>query len=308
MHNQRQKKPNRLLFGFGLLFFLILSIACPQAFAIEGSMECRGLGTGSATNFTNLGNLQPNESFRVSMSANCTAVRTFASGASLGQFNRYLVGSADDVAIFHTNSQKIVPLQQPGYVGPVCLPLTCTRLTAGTPFIYEVLVIGRTGSGFGRYELAVLLNTTMIGSPTYNEHLQSFDITYTVAKPGCKMVTNSTLDLPFGTLSSNDFATSQQIANITMNCPDASQVTASLSPTQSSTGAAGTSYTTLPQLLMVATWADYNSAVNFNVPRTFAFTAGTNTISLGFRPKLISPDATPSGNFSSQYTLNITYL
>lgn len=308
MHESRKKKPSKLLFGLGLMSCLCLSFASPQALGVEGSMECRGLGTGGATNFIDLGNLQPKENFRVSMSANCMALRTFASGASMGQFNRYLRGSADDVVFFHTNSQKMIPLQEPGSVGPVCLPLTCTRLAVGTPFIYEVLVIGSAGTAFGSYDLAATLNTTMIGAPTYNEGIQSFYIQYTVAKPGCKMVTNSTLDLPFGTLSSNDFATSQQIADITMNCPGASQVTASLSPTQSSTGAAGTSYTTLSQLLMVATWADYNSAVNFNVPRTFAFTAGTNTIRLGFRPKLISPDATPSGNFSSQYTLNITYL
>jgi hypothetical protein len=47
--------------------------------------------------------------------------------------------------------------------------------------------------------------------------------------------------------------------------------------------------------------------VSFNSPRTLALTNGSNNISLGFRPRL-NTSVSPTGNFYSQYTLNITYL
>jgi len=81
-----------------------------------------------------------------------------------------------------------------------------------------------------------------------------------------------------------------------------------LVPTQSAiSGSPGVSATTLAGLSMVATWADNNTAVTFNSPRTLALTTGANNIRLGFRPRL-NTSVSPSGNFSSQYTLNITYL
>lgn len=310
MHNPRHIKPTRLLTGLGLLVCLLLSLGSTRALAIDGNIKCTGPGTGGATNFTNIGPFQPGEQFKFSMIANCYVVRTFASGASLGHFQRYLKGTAESVQLFHTGSQKMVPLQDQGIVGPVCLPQTCVRLAADTVFQYEVIVVGTAGQYYGDYELALLLNDTMIGSPTYNDTLQQFYVQYSVAKPTCTLISGSNLNLPFGTLSSSDFATSQQIADIKINCPGATKATASLSSPQSSPtgGKDGSTYTTLPQLLMIATWADTNSIVDFTQSRTFAFSEGVNTVSLGFRPKLVSPDVTPTGNFSSQYTLNITYL
>lgn len=310
MHSSWHTKPNKLLTGLGLLVCLLLSVGSAQVMAIDGNIKCTGPGTGGVTNFTNIGPFQPGENFKFSMTANCYVVRTFASGASLGQFHRYLAGIADDLVLFHVGSQKIVPLQEAGLVGPVCLPKTCVRLDVGTVFQYEVIVAGKAGQNYGNYDIALLLNDTMIGSPTYNDILQQFYVQYSVAKPTCTLISGSNLNLPFGTLSSNDFASSQQIADIKINCPGATKATASLSSTQSSPagGVDGITYTTLPQLLMVTTWADTKTAVNFNAPRTFAFSTGINTVSLGFRPKLVSPDATPSGNFSSNFTLNITYL
>ncbi|MBP3362385.1 MAG: fimbrial protein, partial [Pseudomonas sp.] len=72
-------------------------------------------------------------------------------------------------------------------------------------------------------------------------------------------------------------------------------------------GSPGVSATSLAGLSMAATWADNNTAVTFNSPRTLALTTGTNNIRLGFRPRL-NTSVSPTGNFSSQYTLNITYL
>lgn len=310
MHNPRHTKPNKLLSGLGLLTCLLSSLGSGQVLAIEGNMQCTGPGTNGTTSFVELGTLQPNQAFQVAISANCKALRTFSYGASFGHLQRYLTGNADKVQLTYLNGMRPVPEQAPGVTGYVCLPKSCEKLVVGTEFQYQVVVSGEAGTAYDSYHLFLTLNTTMIGATNYNEILQSIYYTYTVAKPTCTMVSNSNQSLPFGALSSNDFATSQQIADIKIYCPGSTQATASLSSPQSSPtgGTDGSTYTTLPQLLMIATWADTNTIVNFTQPRTFTFSAGLNTVSLGFRPKLVSPSATPSGNFASQYTLNITYL
>lgn len=303
MHNPRHIRPNRLLRGLGLLFCLLLSLANTQAFA-DSNITCSGFGTG---NTIDLGNLQPNEQFQQTLSATCQTLRIFPYGASLGQFQYNQAGKMDTLIVYHIGSGKHVPLQTAGTVGPVCLPSACVRLNAGADVSYNVLVAGQTGSAFGNYSILLGLNYTMIGAVTNASDLQTVTIKYTVGQPGCTMLTDSTLILPFGTLSSNELATSQQTAYILLECPSAAKVSATLSSGQSTTGTAGTSTTSLPQLLMVATWADTNTPVDFNTARTLDFRAGHNVISVGFRPKLASPGATPSGIFVTKYTLNISY-
>jgi len=92
-----------------------------------------------------------------------------------------------------------------------------------------------------------------------------------------------------------------------LNCPYASQVDAKLSPTQNAvSSSAGVSATTLDGLSMAATWVDNGSAVDFNSAREIALKKGDNVIRLGFRPQLNTRDS-PAGEFSSQYTLKLTY-
>lgn len=312
MHNPWHKRPNRLLSGLALLFCLYLSLASPQVLAVtEGNMKCTGPGSPIGTPYTpQIGPLKPNENFKIVIESTCQVLRTFAYGASLGHTQYYHQGIAPKLNVMSLNGGTgfTVPEQDAGVPGVLCFPFSCTRLNVGEVFTNYFIILGQAGSTAGEYIATVMLNDTMLGSPGYGDYIQVTLIKYTVNQPSCSMDSTRTQNLSFGTLNSNDFATSQQIANITINCANATQVTASLSTGQTSTGTDGTSSTTLPQLLMVATWADTNTPVIFNTARTFGFTAGSNTISLGFRPKLISPKVTPSGTFSSQYTLNITYL
>lgn len=309
MHNPRYTKPTRLLTGLGLLVCLLLSLGSGRVLALDRNITCTGPGTGTGIpQVIELGEVQPNLSSTFTLTANCQTHRIFANGASLGYFQNNFGGStAKIIASLKANGQSL-PLIPPGTVGSVCVPNECIRLAAYFKFEYDVEFNLNHGSIYGSHSTIVGLHAAMIGTPENYDTIQTAFVTYTVVQPPCFMGTSNTLNLPFGTLNSSDFATSQQIADISINCYGSAQVTASLSPEQSATGAAGTSATSLPQLLMVATWADTNTPVTFNTPRTLALKLGRNSVRLGFRPKLASPDATPTGNFSSQYTLNITYL
>ena len=255
-----------------------------------------------------LGNLQPGEQVQRNISASCVTNKIFPYGASIGQFSAYTEGKAAPFLLVHTGSGKLIPLQAAGTVGPVCLPSTCTRLSMYADVSYYITLALVAGSEFGQYTAMLLLNYTMIGATANSGELQHMRIRYTVGQPSCSLISGSYLNLPFGTLSSHDFSTSQQIADINFNCPSNTRVTATLSSVQRTTGAAGISTTSLPELLMVATWADNNTPVNFDTPRIIGLTSGVSAIRIGFRPKLLSPNSTPAGQFYAQYTLNISYL
>lgn len=308
MHNSTAK-PHRLNWvkGSWLLLCLLFSLISQQAFAlIENNLSCTATGT---TGIINIGNVTPSQNIQASMTANCRVTRWFPSGASLSHTQFYPVGNGPKLVVFHVNSGRFVPEQTIGTASTTCMPSSCVPLKVGTTFSYEVLVAGPAAAKPGVYMVSVSLTDTSIkGWENYGDYLQVVILQYTVIQPACSMGSAKTLNLPFGTLNSNDFATSQQIATVTMNCTRGTQATATLVPTQSAiSGSPGVSATTLAGLSMVATWADNNTAVTFNSPRTLALTTGANNIRLGFRPRL-NTSVSPSGNFSSQYTLNITYL
>ena len=272
-------------------------------------MSCTATGSG-ATGVINLGKVSPSEALQASMTGNCRVTRAFPSGASLSQtqfYNTAIRGPA--FTVFHVDSGNIVPYQLTGTATTVCVPSSCIPLPVGTTFSYNILLTAPAASNPGTYRIGVTLHYTSInGWENYAGDIQNVIVQYTVIQPACTMGSANTLNLSFGTLNSNDFATAQQIANVTMNCTRGTQATATLVPTQSTvSGSPGVSATTLAGLSMVATWADNNTAVTFNSPRTLSLTPGTNNIRLGFRPRL-NTNISPTGNFSSQYTLNITYL
>ena len=183
-------------------------------------------------------------------------------------------------------------------------------MKVGTIAPYNVLFYMPGGfQRAGVYTISVSLTSTSIrGFEAYVDNIQTLIIKFRVVSPACTMGSNSTQNLNFGTLNSNSFATSQQLANITLNCTRGTQATATLVPTQSAVnGRPGVSATTLAGLSMEATWADNNTAVTFNSPRALNLTTGANTIRLGFRPSL-NTSVSPTGSFTSQYTLNINYL
>ena len=293
--------------GSLLLLCMLLSLVSQQAFAlIQNNLACTATGT---TGIIQLGDLAPSTNYTANMTANCRVTRWYPYGASLQHSQFYNSGRGSKVQVFHTNSGLMVPELPIGTASSTCMPSSCVQLFVGNTFSYNVLLLGTAPVTPGNYMLSVSLTDTSIrGYETYGDYLQTVILSFRVIQPACSMGSAKTLNLPFGTLSSNDFASSQQIANVTMNCTRGTQATATLVPTQAAiSGSPGVSATSLAGLSMAATWADNNTAVTFNSPRTLALTTGTNNIRLGFRPRL-NTSVSPTGNFSSQYTLNITYL
>ncbi|WP_339473408.1 fimbrial protein [Pseudomonas sp. RL_5y_Pfl2_69] len=293
--------------GSLLLLCMLLSLVSQQAFAlIQNNLACTATGT---TGIIQLGDLAPSTNYTANMTANCRVTRWYPYGASLQHSQFYNSGRGSKVQVFHTNSGLMVPELPIGTASSTCMPSSCVQLFVGNTFSYNVLLLGTAPVTPGDYMVSVSLTDTSIrGYEAYGDYLQTVILSFRVIQPACSMGSAKTLNLPFGTLSSNDFASSQQIANVTMNCTRGTQATATLVPTQAAiSGSPGVSATTLAGLSMAATWADNNTAVTFNSPRTLPLTTGTNTIRLGFRPRL-NTSVSPTGNFSSQYTLNITYL
>ncbi|MBV4484735.1 hypothetical protein HU727_003945 [Pseudomonas sp. SWRI153] len=200
-------------------------------------------------------------------------------------------------------------LEVPGMGDGVPLPVA-SPIKAGSKFSYIYIITGTAGpASFSGVPYRIKLNM-QANSATGRYTRTSFHnltLSYKVVVPTCSLGSAKNLSLAFGTLTSQDFATSQLTAEISLNCSNASQVDATLVPTQAAlSDSMGVSATTLDGLSMAATWVDNGSAVAFNSPRTIALSKGDNLIRLGFRPRLNTPDS-PAGEFSSQYTLNLTY-
>ena len=296
-----------LLKGSLLLLCILLSLVSPQAFAlIQNNLACTATGT---TGIIELGDISPSTNYTANMTANCRVTRWYPYGASLQHSQFYNTGRGSKVQVFHTNSGLMVPELPIGTASSTCMPSSCVQLFVGNTFSYNVLLLGTAPVTPGDYMVSVSLTDTSIrGYEGYGDYLQTVILSFRVIQPACSMGSAKTLNLPFGTLSSNDFVSSQQIANVTMNCTRGTQATATLVPTQAAvSGSPGVSATTLAGLSMAATWADNDTAVTFNSPRTLALITGANNIRLGFRPRL-NTSVSPTGSFSSQYTLNITYL
>lgn len=292
--------------GFLFLLTMLLMSASQHAFAlIENNLSCTATGT---TGLIELGDLPPGETITANMTANCRVTRWYPYGASLQHSQFYNVGRGSKVQVFHTNSGLMVPELPIGTATSVCMPSSCVQLFVGNTFSYNVLLYGTASTTPGNYMVSVSLTDTSIrGYEAYGDYLQTVILSYRVVQPACALGSAKTMNLSFGTLNSNDFATTQQVANVTMNCTRGTQVTASLVPTQAAiSGSTGVSATTLAGLSMAATWADTGTAVTFNSPRTLTLSTGANTIGVGFRPRL-NTSVSPTGNFTSQYTLNITY-
>lgn len=289
-----------------LLLCLSFSLASEQVFAvIDGNVACT-VTSGSSS--INLGTVAPLQPIRVTMTATCRVTRAFPSGASLSYTQLNAVGNGSKFYVYHEDSGMGVPEGPIGTTSYACMPTRCVPLTVGTTFTYRVTAAAPAPRAPGYYVVALNLFVTSLFYENYGDYPQAFTMSYAVTQPPCTVSSGNTLNLPFGTLSSNDFASAQQIANVALNCTKGTQATATLVPTQSAvSGSPGVSATTLAGLSMVATWADDDSAVTFNSPRTLSLTSGTNNVRLGFRPRL-NNGVSPTGSFSSQYTLNITYL
>ena len=313
MHNSTNLHPGsswvkRSLLLLGLLF----SLGCQQAFAlVQNNLSCTPSGT---TGVVNLGDLAPGQYFEARMTGSCRVTRNFPYGSSLQHTQVWTETVDTGLPIYAwAAAGGVVPEQPWGNASTTCMSpngSVCQPMTVGTIAPYNVLFYMPSGVNRpGNYSITFALTSTSIrGYEAYVDKIQTLTLKFRIISPACTMGSNSTQNLNFGTLNSNDFATSQQLANITLNCTRGTQATATLVPTQSAvSGRPGVSATTLAGLSMAATWADNNTAVTFNSPRTLNLTTGTNTIRLGFRPSL-NTSVSPTGSFTSHYTLNINYL
>lgn len=308
MHNTTVKI-NRLKWATMALLVVssLLGFTSQKALAFtENNMTCTATGT---SGIVDLGTLSPSQNIQVHMTANCRVTRWFPVGSNLSYTQNNAMGKSGDFVAYHTNSSEFLESGGMGTTGKACVPSSCVPLYVGNTFSYDVIFAGQAGATPGRYFLGLNLFDTSIGGwESYADSLQTIVLQYTVAQPACSLGSAKTMSLSFGTLNSSDFATSQQVANVTMNCIRGTQVTATLVPTQAAiSGSTGVSATTLAGLSMAATWADNGTAVTFNSPRSLTLKTGANTIGVGFRPRL-NTSVSPTGNFTSQYTLNITYL
>ncbi len=314
MHNSTLTQHSlRWVKGSVLLLGLLFSLACQQAFALtENNLSCTPTGT---TGVVDAGDFPPKTYIEVRMTGSCKVTRNFPYGASLSHtqtFTQY-PGVMPWVMYGWTTSGIQVYHQPWGIASTACLPTTstvCKPLPVGTVVPYEVYYYTPLSPDTpGNYSVTIAMTSTSIkGFETFVDKVQTLILKYRIVNPACSMGSSNTLSLPFGPLNSNDFATSQQIANVTLNCTRGTQATATLVPTQTAvSGSPGVSATTLAGLSMAATWADNNTAVTFNSPRTLTLSTGANTIRLGFRPRL-NTSVSPTGSFTSQYTLTINYL
>lgn len=300
-------KPRRFKSAILMLITIgvLINFSSQQAFAITGNVSCTSTG-GSGLN--DLGSLAPSEAIKMTLTGSCKVLRSFPLAGNLSFVQINNTGKSKNFIAKLLSNDDYLSNEGMGATGSTCVPKTCTPLPAGTSFSYEVELSGGASETPGRYIVSVNLYITSIGWENYSDSIHTLILRYTVIQPPCTLSTSKTMDLSFGTLSSNDFASKQQVANVKMNCTKGTQVTATLVPTQKAiSGSTGVSATTLDGLSMAATWDDNDTAVTFNSPRALTLKTGANTISLGFRPRL-DTNASLTGKFTSQYTLNITYL
>ncbi|WP_339496272.1 hypothetical protein [Pseudomonas sp. RA_105y_Pfl2_P56] len=172
------------------------------------------------------------------------------------------------------------------------------------PFSFSIYVTAGRATGFYARTVSLFArsNEDGIGEST---KIAEVMYAYTVVNPTCSIGSATSLELQFGRLSSNDVDFVRRTANIDINCLAGVQATAQLVPTQKAIRT-GISATTLDGLSMGATWVDNGQAVDFNTARRFTLLKGNNLIRLNFRPT-VNAGASPVGEFSSQYTLNLTY-
>lgn len=296
----RHRKNAALCFISFCLYFTTL-----QASANPALLSCSGLDIEN----TNLGTLKPSESFRVDISKSCSVKEYIPNGLSLVLTQMYNMGKGPKVTLRYLDSNRSIPEQVgPNSAGP-CLPQSCKPLSVGTPIEANILLSGTAAQSTGSYILSVKLMAASIGgADPYGKKIIEKFITYRVVNPTCSLASSSNMSLEFGTLNSNDFPRSQVYANIVMNCTESTNATTSLTPVQESvSGLTGVSTTTLDGLYMAASWTDFNAPVIFGYPRHMTLNPGSNRVALGFRP-MLKGSKSPTGAFTSQYTLNIVYL
>lgn len=287
--------------GWLLLFWLMGCLHSGSTFA-GTSLMCVDQGS---SGMVDLGVLQPMQTFDLSINALCHVLRPV--GTSLTFVQTYTQGTGPTMSVLDIGSRQPVPLAGTG-PSRACNPVGCSGtlpINTSAPFAAKITGTADVTPGVHTVYIALISNT--IGTPE-TDTIGVVTARYVIAQPACSLSSAPSLSLPFGTLSSNEFASTQRIAEVSLSCANAINTFALVAPAQETINSkGGISATTLAGLSMAVTWADNGTAVDFGGVRLISLRKGNNVIRLGFRPQLAA-GTSPAGRFSSQYTLNLYYL
>nr|WP_314877793.1 fimbrial protein [uncultured Pseudomonas sp.] len=257
-------------------------------------------------NIQRLGAVTPGQTIFFTITLDCTVLRRFPVGAGISYTSQHITGPE---VIAGVNGTEL-PEGGLGTSGTTCLPSSCMTLPVGYRFssAFPVLTTAATLPGQHYFQYSFFV-TSVRGWENYSESIFSGLVFYSVESPACTLVSPRAANLYFGTLSSTDLSEASQQADISVSCRSAVRASAKLTPSQSIVNSAGgVSATTLAGLSMASTWADTGVAINFGSARTLNLQSGNNTLGIRFQPRLNGSSVQAVGNFSSQYTLTITYL
>jgi len=300
-------RPVLSFIGVMLAVMLICLFPSKAQAIVENNILCTR--TGGSESEQDLGVLSPGQRIFSAVVLDCTIRRRFPVGASVSSTFQYTGGRYGPDYVVGSNGRQVPRGGMGTNTGP-CLPGACMTLPVNYKF--SPVFTGETTAATqpGNYMFHYSLFVTSIGGwENYSDVIYSGLIYYTVESPSCALVSASAANLYFGTLSSADLSQASRQADISLSCQSAARAAVTLVPSQSVVNrAGGVSATTLAGLSMASTWADTGNAVNFGTARTFNFQPGSNTLGVRFQPQLNGTSVQAVGNFSSQYTLTITYL
>lgn len=282
-----------LSFGSGAQAFVEKNVACNR--------------TSSST--TSMGTFSPGERVELSMSMNCKMLRGFPQGAGISYVAFYAGDNANSGLVFYQpGTNFLIPYGGQGTYSTTCARGQCTILPAGQQFDVLVRASGALRQQPGSYAILVNLFLTSLANTNYSEAVMGFLYTYNIMAPTCNLMSPTSVNLNFGTLSSDQVSSASQVADVSLSCESATKAEVTLVPTLTAVSAqTGVSTTTLKGLEMASTWDDTKTPVTFGAPRALTLGTGSNSLKLRFQPRLSDSSAAPSGNFTSQYTLTITY-
>ncbi len=289
-----------------LVVALLCGVVGPSASAyVDPSVTCSGSPVSSSVL---LGAVRPGTMFQLPFaSGTCRTDGWYPLGGYYTQTQSPVSPSGNlTFIVVAKDTRVVVPSDASGSQTACFVPSNCRgELLEGSVFPYDFFVVFNAERATGIYSTVVTVyGYSPIDNVKRKAKIAEVTYTYIVVEPACSIGSATSLALQFGTLSPNDVG-AQRTADITVNCLSGVTARARLVPTQSAVGT-GLSATSLEGLSMAATWADNGQAVDFNVTRSFSLSTGSNLISLNFRP-VVNAGALPTGAFSSQYTLNLTY-
>lgn len=277
-------------------------MASPARALISGSLNCP---EPTLPRYT----FEAGQRVEINISGTCTVTRWYPVGAAMNQLITLTSGQGQPrFSILNNMTTTTLPEVGLGSNTGVCLGAgsTCREAKVGTVLAYNLTLKG-VAPNPGNYNFFFQFGATSINWLNYAEWIFQLPVIYTVTAPACTLSSGNSATLNFGSLSSVDYASARQTANISVNCLSAKTADLVLAPSQAVLSASvGLAYTSLAGLYLQAQWADNNAFVSLNGTRTMQFVKGSNNVAITFVPYVLTQDF-PTGTFQNQYTLTINY-